>query len=359
MMASVSTPRWLSAIELCEQPLRRGLDADGRPTSPVAVVDLTALGNEPGHDLVMRLTRAAAARETIALGCSAIDQLDALRPLLEALTVTLVHDGRNGGLPPTCVGCDEPTAAALAAGEIVHRAPSAALMLDGLLTASATLPVTKGLFAESSAYSTLLAGDEFAVWRTAHPPRDDPGPTGPAALLSRVDADLTITLNRPERHNAFSRWVRDAVCEGLDLALTDSSIEQVTLCGAGPSFCSGGDLDEFGSQRDVVAAHHIRLERSVGARLHRLDPRTVAEVHGACIGAGMELAAFTDQVRARAGTWFALPELSMGLIPGAGGTVSLPRRIGRWRTAWLAMSGTQLDLATAVAWGMVDDVVEP
>jgi Enoyl-CoA hydratase/isomerase len=337
MMTSVSTPRWLSAD----------------------LVDLTTLGSEPDHDLVMQLTRAAATREAILIGCCADDQVDPLRPLLELLTVTLVNARSDDHLPQTCVGCEQPMAAARTAVEVVDRARGAGLVLDGLLRAAESVPVSDGLIAESTAYSTLLAGDEFAAWRSAHPPRNDPGPTGPAALLSRADGELTITLNRPERHNAFSRWVRDAVCEGLDLALADSTINRVRLRGAGPSFCSGGDLDEFGSQPDVDVAHQIRLERSVAARLHQLKSRTVVELHGACIGAGMELAAFADQVCARPGTWFALPELSMGLIPGAGGTVSLPRRIGRWRTAWLALSGAQLDLSTALAWGMVDDVVEP
>jgi hypothetical protein len=337
MMTTVSTPRWLS---------------------PAGVVDLTTLGSAPSHDVVVQLASTAAARDTILFGCCEHDQVEALRPVLESLTVTVVKGSSDDGLPQTCVSSEQPEVATHAAVDAVGRTPNAALVLDDLLKVTASLPVPDGLVAESTAYSMLLAGVEFAAWRSAHPPREDPGPIGPAALLTRTDDDLTITLNRPERHNAFGRWVRDAVCEGLDLALADPTIKHVLLRGTGRSFCSGGDLDEFGSQRDVVAAHHIRLQRSVGARLDQLGSRTVADLHGACIGAGMELAAFAGHVRARPDTWFALPELSMGLIPGAGGTVSLPRRIGRWRTAWLAMSGTQLDLATAVAWGMVDDVVE-
>jgi hypothetical protein len=337
MMITVRTSRWLS---------------------PPAVVDLTPLGSTPSHDVVMQLAHDAANRDTVQLGCCERDQVEALGPLLEALTVTVVEASAEETLPQTCVGCEQPAVAARAAAETVSRAPQAAAALAALVTATTSLSVPDALVAESAAYSTLLGGAEFAAWRSAHPPRDDPGPVEPAALLARSDGDFMITLNRPDRHNAFSRWVRDAVCEGLDLALADSTITRVVLRGAGPSFCSGGDLDEFGSQRDLVAAHQIRLERSVGARLDRLESRTVADLHGACIGAGMELAAFADQVRARPETWFALPELSMGLIPGAGGTVSLPRRIGRWRTAWLALSGAQLDLSTALAWGMVDEIVE-
>ena len=79
-----------------------------------------------------------------------------------------------------------------------------------------------------------------------------------------------------------------------------------------------------------------------------------ARVHGPCAGAGIELAAFAGTVVAEAGTTFRLPEVGMGLIPGAGGTVSIPRRIGRWRTLYLALTGQPLDVATALAWGLAD-----
>jgi enoyl-CoA hydratase/carnithine racemase len=81
-----------------------------------------------------------------------------------------------------------------------------------------------------------------------------------------------------------------------------------------------------------------------------------AHVHGACAGAGVELPAFAAKVSARADAWFMLPELSMGLVPGAGGTASLPRRIGRRRTAWLALSGERIDARTALEWGLVDEI---
>jgi enoyl-CoA hydratase/carnithine racemase len=79
-------------------------------------------------------------------------------------------------------------------------------------------------------------------------------------------------------------------------------------------------------------------------------------VHGACAGAGVELPAFAGRVIADPGTTFLLPELAMGLIPGAGGTVSLPRRIGRERTAKLALSGEPIDAKTALDWGLVDEL---
>jgi enoyl-CoA hydratase/carnithine racemase len=79
-------------------------------------------------------------------------------------------------------------------------------------------------------------------------------------------------------------------------------------------------------------------------------------VHGACIGAGVELPAFAGRVVARPDATFRLPEVSMGLVPGAGGTVSIPRRIGRERFAPWALAGETIDATTALSWGLVDEI---
>ena len=90
--------------------------------------------------------------------------------------------------------------------------------------------------------------------------------------------------------------------------------------------------------------------------LARLPQTTTSYIHGSTFGSGIELAAFTDTVIASADTQIALPEIGLGLIPGAGGTVSLPLRIGRRRTAWLGFSGHSINAETALSWGLVDAV---
>ncbi|HEX6656442.1 MAG TPA: enoyl-CoA hydratase/isomerase family protein, partial [Ilumatobacter sp.] len=87
-----------------------------------------------------------------------------------------------------------------------------------------------------------------------------------------------------------------------------------------------------------------------------LADRVVVHLHGACFGSGIELPAFVTRVIAAPDVRVALPELALGLIPGAGGTVSLPRRIGRHRTAQLALTGETIDAATALDWGLVDQI---
>ncbi|NNL65223.1 MAG: enoyl-CoA hydratase/isomerase family protein, partial [Myxococcales bacterium] len=77
-------------------------------------------------------------------------------------------------------------------------------------------------------------------------------------------------------------------------------------------------------------------------------------LHGACVGAGIELAAFAARVHAAEDAFFGLPEIGMGLVPGAGGTVGIPRRIGAQRAARWMLSGARLDRETALSWGLID-----
>jgi enoyl-CoA hydratase/carnithine racemase len=98
--------------------------------------------------------------------------------------------------------------------------------------------------------------------------------------------------------------------------------------------------------------------RSPARALAAASTRTTVTVQGACYGAGVELPAFARRVVARADATFTLPEVGLGLIPGAGGTVSIPRRIGRQRAAWLMLTRRTIDVATALDWGLVDDVID-
>jgi enoyl-CoA hydratase/carnithine racemase len=225
-----------------------------------------------------------------------------------------------------------------------------------LLRGSLARSVADGLLAESLAYSTLQAGPEFAAWTAGRSARVREASLEPAVQVARTGDRLELRLNRPEKRNAFSAELRDALCEALALVIQDASVRSVVLTGAGPSFCSGGDLDEFGTLPDPASAHAVRATRNAAGLLARCAERVEAHVHGACVGAGVELPAFCRRVVADPGAFFLLPEVGMGLVPGAGGTVSLPRRIGRQRTAWLALTGRRLGAEQAHAWGLVDEL---
>lgn len=261
---------------------------------------------------------------------------------------------------PQMVDVAAPSAAAAAAvAEAVRANPIAAMALVRLLRHNESASVSDGLFAESLAYSALQHGAEFLRWlasRKARGKRAGDEPDAPEVLLHRESDCLRVTLNRPHKRNAYSAGLRDALCEALALALADNSIGSVQLEGAGPCFSAGGDLDEFGEARDAGIAHASRMTRSAGALLHRLRHRVTARLHGACIGAGIELPAFANRVIAREDAFFQLPEVGMGLIPGAGGTASILPRIGRQRLAYMALSGARIDAATAQEWGLVDAI---
>jgi hypothetical protein len=273
------------------------------------------------------------------------------------------------GVPAVVVGRIEPSASSvpdvLVADDnqldriqlAVAYHPQAAVALAVLLRASTSRSIGDGLAAESATYSMLQAGSEHRRWLgERRPPR--PGPRDlPSVVVARTGDVLHITLARPDRRNAYGAAMRDALAEALGLAIADSSV-RVVLDGEGPSFCSGGDLDEFGLATDVAGAHVLRLRRSAGRAIAAIADRVTVRVHGACVGAGVELPAFAGTVTATPGSRFWLPEVSMGLVPGAGGTVSLPRRIGRQRTALLALTGEPIDEKVAREWGLVDSVVD-
>jgi hypothetical protein len=233
--------------------------------------------------------------------------------------------------------------------------PIAGATLALLLRMAPQRSVADGLVAESAAYSVLQSGPEFAAWRAANPPRTDRD-DGPRVRAERAGDTLVVTLVRPDRLNALDSQMRDELVDALELAAADGEVTNVEWRGEGRSFCAGGDLDEFGTRPDPASAHLVRLQRSVGRTLARLQKPTVTYLHGPCMGSGIELAAFTDTVVGAPDTTFALPEIGLGLVPGAGGTVSLTRRIGRLRTASLALSAEPIDVATAKEWGLVDRI---
>jgi enoyl-CoA hydratase/isomerase-like protein len=237
--------------------------------------------------------------------------------------------------------------------------PLAATALAMLLRHGHGRSVAEGLLAESAVYSTLQGGPEFAAWRAGRHRRDPPPDEGPAVLCERDGPLLELRLNRPERRNALSARMREELVDGLTVAALDDTVAEVHLRGEGPSFCSGGDLDEFGTFPDPATAHLVRVGRNAGAAVHAVADRVVAHLHGSCVGSGIEVPAFAGRVLAAPDTTIALPEVAMGLVPGAGGTVSLPRRIGRHRTALLALGRRSIDVRTAATWGLVDELEGP
>jgi enoyl-CoA hydratase/carnithine racemase len=235
-----------------------------------------------------------------------------------------------------------------------HR--EAAVSLAMLLRDGPQRSVSEGLLAESATYSMLQAGADHRRWLAGRPDNAASGADGADVVQLRREGDqLHITLNRPDSRNAFNAVMRDALLEALAVIAADPSLTAI-LDANGRSFCSGGDLREFGTIDDPARAHLLRMRRSVGRAIDEVSDRVTVQVHGHCVGAGVELPSFAARVTADPDATFWLPEVSMGLIPGAGGTVSIPRRIGRQRALRLALSAEPIDAAAALEWGLVDRV---
>lgn len=331
---------------------------DGRPATPLRRI---ALDNwhAASEAEIARAAAQVSRSLSLTIGVATREPPQRLRPLLDALTTTLAGpDVAMAG--QHVVAVPDPEAAWCTLADTVNDHPQSSLACAQLLRQTALLDTISGLAAEAAVYSMLLGGTEFARWRDNKGSSKSAEDTGrPLVRVIRDGSRLSIVLDRPERRNAFSFGMREALFEALELATHDDTIDHVGLSGAGPAFCSGGDLAEFGTATDLVAAYLVRLDRSPWRLMDQIRDRIQIHVHGAAVGAGIEMAAFARRVVAAPDSFFLLPEISMGLVPGAGGTVSVPRRIGRWRAAWMMLSGCRVDTAQALDWGLIDEIAEP
>ncbi len=240
----------------------------------------------------------------------------------------------------------------------IEANPVASTTLVDVLRLNENRTFEQGLQVESMAYSMLLSGREFRCWRERTPVQAACRANNEPVSFQRHDDRVVLTLCAPESHNALSASMRDALAEALDSLLSDPTKPRLLLRGAGRVFCTGGDISEFGQATDLAEAHCIRTARSVARKLHNLGPAATVHVHGPSIGGGIEIAAACHRVLCDPRSWFQLPEVTMGLIPGAGGTVSIAGRIGRHRTAFMALTASRLRPETARQWGLVD-AIEP
>lgn len=169
---------------------------------------------------------------------------------------------------------------------------------------------------------------------------------------------LLVTLNRPAAANAMNTQLSSdmiAVFEGL--ALVPGEVRCVVVTGDGEkAFCAGGDLKERDGMTDAAwQAQHLVYERMVRALLDCPVPK-IGAVNGAAYGGGCEIAATMDFIYAAETARFAMTEVTLGIIPGAGGTQTLPRAMGERRAQELILSGRPFSAAEAAEWGLVNDI---
>jgi enoyl-CoA hydratase len=242
----------------------------------------------------------------------------------------------------------------------VDANPLAATVLMQTLRLTEQLPMQAGLVVESLAFATLQQGEEFQRWLAALPKgaqASAPKPeSSPPVIVERGGDMLDILLNRPSGRNEIDVEMRDALFEAFALAAMEDEVTRVHVRGAGDSFSIGGALSDFGRVGSGAAGHFIRSERLPARMLADHGHKYHFHLHGACVGAGVEIALFGGRVTASPTTFLRLPEISMGLIPGAGGCVSVTKRIGRQGAAWMMMTGQRISARTALKWGLIDGI---
>src|SRR5277367_1764161 len=180
-------------------------------------------------------------------------------------------------------------------------------------------------------------------------------------VVSSLDQILLVTLDRPHVSNALNTRMGLDLMELFEqLALDPEQARVAIVTGSGDkAFCAGGDLKERNGMTDEAwRAQHLIFERMVRAMMACPVP-VIAAVNGAAYGGGCEIAAASDFVYAATSARFALTEVTLGIMPGAGGTQNLSRAIGERRAKELILSGQPFTAAEAEAWGLVNKVVEP
>ncbi len=178
------------------------------------------------------------------------------------------------------------------------------------------------------------------------------------ALAESEGGICEITLNRPEVSNAFNTEMAREILAVFDRLNAEPGRARVVLItGAGESaFCAGGDLKQRLGMTDAEwQAQHLVFERMVRAILLAPMP-LIAAVNGAAYGGGLELTLLADFAYAAEHARFALTEVTLGIMPGAGGTQTLPRAVGMRRAKEILFTGRPFTAAEAFAWGVVNRV---
>jgi enoyl-CoA hydratase len=169
-----------------------------------------------------------------------------------------------------------------------------------------------------------------------------------------ADGVLTLTLNNPQKRNALATPVLGLIADALDAVRDDADIRCVVITGSTKVFAAGADLNEL-AQKDAAGAL-ADTRPAIWARIRAFPKPVVAAVEGWCLGAGNELLMCCDLAVAGASAKFGQPESNLGIIPGAGGTATLPRIVGRMTAMHMVLLGQPIDAPTAQRLGLVLEV---
>ena len=183
--------------------------------------------------------------------------------------------------------------------------------------------------------------------------------TGPTVLTETHGAVRTVTLNRPDKRNAVDIEMRIALASAIEAAGADDAVGSIVITGAGPAFCSGGDISTMHRMPPARAMERLQLAQRVIRAIWGAPKPVIAAVEGSAYGAGTALAAACDRVVAAQDARFATTFTRVGLAGDMGVFVSLPARVGVARARQMLLMTAPISAAEALAVGLVDALAEP
>jgi enoyl-CoA hydratase/carnithine racemase len=183
--------------------------------------------------------------------------------------------------------------------------------------------------------------------------------TGPTVLTETHGGVRTVTLNRPDKRNAVNIEMRIALAEVIEAAGADDAVGAIVITGAGPAFCSGGDISTMYRMPPAQAMERLQLAQKVIRAIWSVPKAVIAAVEGSAYGAGTALAAACDRVVAARDARFATTFTNVGLAGDMGVSVSLPARVGVARARQMLMMAAPISAAEALSIGLVDALAEP
>lgn len=170
---------------------------------------------------------------------------------------------------------------------------------------------------------------------------------------------LTLTLNRPEKLNALSTELLDALYESLSSAKAHPNVKALMITGNGKAFCAGADINRLAECNAQTGYEFSRYGQELFRLLETMGKPSLAAVNGFAFGGGCELAISATLRIASSKALFGQPEVKLGVIPGYGGTQRLARLVGKGRALDLCLTGRFINADLALNWGLVSEVVEP
>lgn len=178
-------------------------------------------------------------------------------------------------------------------------------------------------------------------------------------VMEKEGPVTTITLNRPEVHNALDRELSQELNDAMKEVNVDRDCRVFVLTGAGNTFCAGDDLKEFNDWRPQDTQWQIRLYQETVTLLENLVPVTIAVVDGVCTGGGLELTLVSDFVVATPRSRWGMPEINWDITPGWGGTAKIAKYAGRRKAKEWNLLGTLFSAQKAERYDLVNRLVEP